>query len=246
MDHALKGIDPTGGTVSGAVYFTGQSSQFSLSRSATVEAAVYDHTLGWSIPAVATYEIRPDKPVISPPGGTYTAAQSATIGGIDAGDAAYYTTDGSDPETSGTRIAYGNAAFTVSQSETVTARVYDPLTGLYSDPDAAEFTIVAPSGGGGGGPHFVLTPAVQTEAATSVTATSAVLNGDITTDNGYAVTDYGFLWGTSDSSLTNKLDVGTNNHSGSFTATLGSLTAGTTYYFEAYATNSEARQTEPS
>ena len=83
--------------MSGAVYFTGQSSQFLLSRSATVEAAVYDHTLGWSIPAVATYEIRPGKPVISPPGGTYTAAQSATIGGIDAGDAAYYTTDGSGP-----------------------------------------------------------------------------------------------------------------------------------------------------
>ena len=67
---------------------------------------------------------------------------------------------------------------------------------------------------------------MQTEAATSVTANSAVLNGDITSDNGYAVTDYGFLWGTSASSLTNKLDVGTNNQSGAFTATLGSLTGG--------------------
>ncbi len=79
---------------------------------------------------------------------------------------------------------------------------------------------------------------MQTEAASSITASSAVLNGDITSDNGYNITDYGFLWGTSSSSLTNKLDVGTNNQSGAFTDTLSSLTAGTTYYFEAYATNS--------
>jgi hypothetical protein len=94
------------------------------------------------------------------------------------------------------------------------------------------------TGGGGGGAPVVYTPAVQTEAATVVTATSAVLNGDITSDSGYDVTDYGFLWGTSSSSLTNTLAVGTNNQSGAFTDTLSSLTAGTTYYFEAYATNS--------
>jgi hypothetical protein len=82
------------------------------------------------------------------------------------------------------------------------------------------------------------TPTVQTEAATTVTATSAALNGDITSDNGYNVTDYGFLWGTSSSSLTNKLDVGTTNYTGAFTDTLSGLTNGTTYYFEAYATNS--------
>jgi hypothetical protein len=97
----------------------------------------------------------------------------------------------------------------------------------------------AVSSGVGGGAPVVYTPAVQTEAALSITAVSAVLNGDITSDNGYNITDYGFLWGTSDSSLTNKLDVGTSNLSGAFTATLGNLTAGTTYYFEAYATNSQ-------
>ena len=103
-------------------------------------------------------------------------------------------------------------------------------------PTWAELT----SGGStvGGGSAAVLTPTVQTVAATSVTATSAVLNGDITSDNGYDVTDYGFLWGTSASSPANKLDVGANNQSGAFTDTLSSLTAGTTYYFEAYATNS--------
>jgi hypothetical protein len=80
------------------------------------------------------------------------------------------------------------------------------------------------------------TPTVQTENATSVATDSAVLNGDIDS-NGYNVTDYGFLWGASSSSLTNKLDVGSNNYFGNFTAALSNLTDGTTYYFEAYATN---------
>jgi hypothetical protein len=88
-------------------------------------------------------------------------------------------------------------------------------------------------------------PTVQTEAASTVTAVSAVLNGDITADNGYDVTDYGFLWGMSASNLANKLDVGANNQSGDFTDTLGSLTAGTTYYFEAYATNSQGTADGP-
>jgi hypothetical protein len=35
------------------------------------------------------------------------------------------------------------------------------------------------------------------------------------------------------------MDVGTNNQSGTFTDTLSSLTTGTTYYFQAYATNSQ-------
>jgi hypothetical protein len=124
-------------------------------------------------------------------------------------------------------------------SNSVSISVYDQPNNA-SNPYTLTITREASSGGGGGGGAVVsYTPAVQTEAASSITATSAVLNGDVTSDNGYAVTDYGFLWGTSSSSLTNKLDVGTSNISGAFTDTLGSLTAGTTYYFEAYATNSQ-------
>ena len=96
-----------------------------------------------------------------------------------------------------------------------------------------------PINNGGGGGRVLYIPTIQTVAASSVTGNSVVLNGTVTSDNGYAITDYGFLWGTSDSSLINKLDPGTDNHSGIFTATLGKLTADTTYYFEAYATNSQ-------
>ncbi len=63
------------------------------------------------------------QPSINPAGGTYTSAQTVTIYNIASGDTAYYTTDGSNPETSSTRIAY-TGAFTVYQSETVEAVDY--------------------------------------------------------------------------------------------------------------------------
>jgi hypothetical protein len=46
------------------------------------------------------------QPIISPAGGTFTAAQAVTIGNIPSGDTAYYTTDGPNPQTSSTRITY--------------------------------------------------------------------------------------------------------------------------------------------
>lgn len=104
---------------------------------------------------------------------------------------------------------------------------------------AITITRAGRGGTGGSGNSHISTPAVQTDTATAVTDNSAVLNGNIVSDNGYDTTEYGFIWGDDSSSLTNTLKVGTDNHSGSFTATLGSLTTGTTYYFQAYAKNSE-------
>jgi hypothetical protein len=82
-------------------------------------------------------------PVINPDGGNYTSAQSLTISNIPSGDTAYYTTDGSNPETSSTAIAY-SGAFTVSQSETVQAAIHDPTSG-WSSVVSAAFTISQPA-----------------------------------------------------------------------------------------------------
>jgi len=81
----------------------------------------------------------PMPPIISPLGGTFTTAVSVTLGDIPNGDTAYYTTDGSSPQTSSAHILY-NGAFTVSQSETVEASVYDLVTG-WSIETSATFTI---------------------------------------------------------------------------------------------------------
>jgi hypothetical protein len=93
----------------------------------------------------------------------------------------------------------------------------------------------SPGGGGGGGVPAAAVPAVQTTTVNDITTNSAVLDGSITSSGGAVITGYGFLWGASPDSPGNTLQAGTDNHTGAFTATLGSLQPGAAYYFQAYA-----------
>jgi hypothetical protein len=83
------------------------------------------------------------------------------------------------------------------------------------------------------------TPAVTTQAANGQTATSTMLNGTILSNGGSPVNDYGFFWSASPgvSTSSTKLQAGTDNHSGAYSASLGSLSANTVYYYRAYASN---------
>ncbi|KJS12590.1 MAG: hypothetical protein VR67_08820 [Peptococcaceae bacterium BRH_c8a] len=81
-------------------------------------------------------------------------------------------------------------------------------------------------------------PSVQTNAASNVTENSAKLNGSIINNGGAPVTEYGFMWGTDQSTLATK-PVGNTDATGTFEISLGSLEPDTTYYYKAYATNSE-------
>ena len=82
------------------------------------------------------------------------------------------------------------------------------------------------------------TPTVQTNAASSVTSTSMTLNGNVTDAGSTAVTDKGFYFGTNASYASNtKISVGTGT--GAYTSARTGLTAGTTYYINAYAVNSQ-------
>ncbi|MGD0622556.1 MAG: chitobiase/beta-hexosaminidase C-terminal domain-containing protein [Thermacetogeniaceae bacterium] len=101
------------------------SGPFTVYQSETIQAAGYDSTTGWSAVTSAVFYINGtgslQAPVISPDGGTFTTSQTVTIGDIYG--TAYYTTDGSNPESSSTRIAY-SGPFTVYQSETINAANY--------------------------------------------------------------------------------------------------------------------------
>jgi len=81
-------------------------------------------------------------------------------------------------------------------------------------------------------------PALATTAISSINSTTAVSGGNITTDGGSAVTARGVCWSTSSGAtvaLSTKTSDGTG--AGSFTSNLSGLTASTTYYVRAYATN---------
>ena len=86
-------------------------------------------------------------------------------------------------------------------------------------------------------------PTTSTTAATGITSTTATLNGDITSDGGATITARGFVYTTD---LNTNLTVGTtgvtnvivSGTTGVFDQNITGLTAGTTYYYKAYATNS--------
>lgn len=81
-------------------------------------------------------------------------------------------------------------------------------------------------------------PVITTNAITSISTTSAVSGGNITSDGGAAVTVRGICWditsGPTIALATKTID---GSGIGNFTSTLTGLTIGTTYYVRAYATN---------
>ncbi len=79
-------------------------------------------------------------------------------------------------------------------------------------------------------------PNVQTRNATNVASSTATLVGFISDGGGTAVTECGFVYGTSASDLSQNVQSGSGT--GSFTKALTGLFASTTYYYKAYATNS--------
>lgn len=93
------------------------------------------------------------------------------------------------------------------------------------------------SGGGGGGGTTISKPSVVTGNASSITAQSAVLNGEISSPGGAVITAYGFSY-SSDEEQWTEVVAGSDNLRGSFSYTLSGLEANTVYYFKAYATNS--------
>jgi hypothetical protein len=88
--------------------------------------------------------------------------------------------------------------------------------------------------GGGSGNSIT----ISTQNITSIAPTTAVCGGSIAADGGAAITARGVVWSTSTNptiALTTKTNDGTGI--GGYTSNLTGLTAATTYYVRAYATN---------
>lgn len=81
-------------------------------------------------------------------------------------------------------------------------------------------------------------PTVTTTSTTSITSTSAVSGGNVSSDGGANVTARGVCWSTSSNptiALSTKTIDGIGN--GAYTSNITGLTANTTYFVRAYATN---------
>lgn len=78
---------------------------------------------------------------------------------------------------------------------------------------------------------------VTTADVTDITQTTAVSGGNVTDDGGASVTARGVCWSTSQNPTISDNHTSDGNGTGSFTSNLTNLTANTTYYVRAYATN---------
>lgn len=72
----------------------------------------------------------------------------------------------------------------------------------------------------------------------NITSTSATSGGNITNNGGTPVTQRGIVWSTSPNPTTANNSTTNGSGTGSYTSNLSNLTANTTYYVRAYATNS--------
>jgi len=80
-------------------------------------------------------------------------------------------------------------------------------------------------------------PTVSTDSVTSIASTTATGNGTVSSDGGSTITERGVCWSTSANPTTSNSKATTSGTTGSYSASLTGLTAGTTYHMRAYATN---------
>ena len=81
-------------------------------------------------------------------------------------------------------------------------------------------------------------PDLNTTAITNITTTTATGGGNIISDGHSAITAKGICWGIAANPTTSNSKINDGSGIGQFVSNITGLTAGTTYHFRAYATNS--------
>jgi len=82
------------------------------------------------------------------------------------------------------------------------------------------------------------TPTVSTATVSNITQNTAASGGNITSDGGASVTARGVCWSTSQNPTVSDSHTTDGSGAGTYTSTITGITANTTYYVKAYATNS--------
>ncbi len=87
--------------------------------------------------------------------------------------------------------------------------------------------------------QIITSPTVSTTAISDITQTTASSGGNVTSDGNTSVTARGVCWSTSQNPITSNSHTTDGTGTGVFTSSITNLTANTTYYVRAYATNSQ-------
>lgn len=180
-----------------------------------------------------------DLPTVTTSNVSNVTASSATCGGNVTADGGSYVTErgicwgtSNSPTIEGSHQAMGqgNGTFTCNMSNLEPNNVYYVRAYATTNRGTAygeqkQFTT---SSG---------LPTVTINTVTNITATSATCGGSISDNGGFAVTDKGLVWSTSQYPTLNDNHVSLGSGNAPFTGSMTNLTIGTTYYVRAYATN---------
>jgi hypothetical protein len=109
-------------------------------------------------------------------------------------------------------------------------------TGFVTVPAYGSLVLI---GSGTVAPTVTLIPVVTTNTVTNILTATATSGGYVSADNGYAVTSRGVCWNTTGTPTTLNSKTSNGTGTGAFTSNLTGLSASTTYYVRAYATNSQ-------
>ena len=115
-----------------------------------------------------------------------------------------------------------NGTLTAGQTLTLCVFGYNKVTNIQ------EITVANPA----------VAPTVTTTAVSNIDKTTATGGGNVTADGGATVTARGICWSTSHNPTVSGSHTTDGTGTGSFTSAMTGLTANTTYYVRAYATNS--------
>jgi len=180
---------------------------------------------------------------------TLTTAAVSGITGSTATSGGNITNDGG-ASVSARGVAYGTSANptvsgTVTSNGTGTGAFTSSITGLSASTAYFVRAYATNSAGTAYGNELTFTTAVQqvaptvtTTAISSITSSSAVSGGDVTSDGNASVTARGVAYGTAANPTTANTTVSGGAGTGAFSSNITGLSASTTYNVRAYATNS--------
>jgi gingipain R len=204
--------------------------------------AMFDHYSTSSQPAVGTYQswilygdpslmLRTKTPTamtVTHAGTIAPTATTYTVNVTNGNGAVATITDANHNILGKATVANNKATITISGTLTAGTELTLCVFGYNKVTDLKTISVVNPA----------TAPTVTTVAISNIDKTTATGGGNVTADGGANVTARGICWSTSQNPTISGDHTTDGTGTGSFTSSMTSLTANTTYYVRAYATNS--------